>query len=90
MKRILISLVFCLIVQISFAQPPVPSTHGGWNYREQVSSPYQYSYYDNAREEFVPVGASAPLNPNSLLLFAMALSFVSLKIYLNGRSKIEK
>lgn len=90
MNKILIILIFSFVTCFAFAQPPVPSTHGGWNYRESVESPYQHRFYNNATGSFEPMETSSPLGTNVSLLLTLACGYVVVKICRNCKIKTEK
>ena len=90
MKKILIVVLLCIVNCFAFSQPPVPSTHGGWNYRESVESPYQYRYYNVATNSFEPMQNSVPLGTCVSLLIALSCGYVCVKIYRNTKIRTEK
>lgn len=91
MKRILIVVLLCIVSCFTFSQPPVPSTHGGWNYRESVGSPsQQYRYYNVATNRFEPMQNSVPLGTCVSLLMALSCGYVCAKIYRNTKIRTEK
>lgn len=90
--RNIIIVVLCCLTFCIKAQPPLPSSHGGWKRVQIVDNTpcEQRFYFNNSTGQFEPMTYSSPLATATLLLVGLSAGFVAVKCYRNGKDVSEK